>query len=131
MMLKEPLDRRQRENIRPQHRPRLRPVRQHDNLDPSERPNGRRVWHGEGGGWHGASCSRAPEPIVADPRQITRPRRAGASSTAPLALHCGASARSHSSNRLHAKLCDHEITRITAQREIARSWVSTYHRLFG
>jgi hypothetical protein len=34
-------------------------------------------------------------------------------------------------NHLHAKVCDHEITLITAQREIARHWVRTYHRLFG
>jgi hypothetical protein len=34
-------------------------------------------------------------------------------------------------NRLHAKVCHHQIRLITAQREIARRWVSTFRRLFG
>jgi hypothetical protein len=34
-------------------------------------------------------------------------------------------------NRLHRDVCDHKITLIAAQREIAKRWVATYHDLFG
>jgi hypothetical protein len=34
-------------------------------------------------------------------------------------------------NRLHRDVCDHKITLIAAQREIAKHWVTTYHQLFG
>jgi hypothetical protein len=33
-------------------------------------------------------------------------------------------------NRLHRDVCDHKITLIAAQREIAKHWVTTYHQLF-
>jgi hypothetical protein len=34
-------------------------------------------------------------------------------------------------NRLHRDVCNHQITLIRAQREIATHWVTTYHQLFG
>jgi hypothetical protein len=34
-------------------------------------------------------------------------------------------------NRLHRDVCDHKITLLAAQREIAKHWVATYHKLFG
>jgi hypothetical protein len=34
-------------------------------------------------------------------------------------------------NRLHARVCDHEMTLAAAQLAIARNWVSAYHRYVG
>jgi hypothetical protein len=34
-------------------------------------------------------------------------------------------------DRLHARVCDHQMTLAAAQRAIAQNWVAAYHRFFG